>query len=67
MSVVVKRAHPSGEVGISVAAFTDSKTVVVGLGDLRDMSYFSLSADEAYDVVYAIADASEIVNESKGK
>lgn len=57
MSVAVKRAHPSGEVGISVAGFSDTQQVIVGLGNLRDMDYFSLSVDEAYDVVDAIEDA----------
>lgn len=54
MSVVVKRNHPSGEVGISVAAFTDDSTVVIGIGNLRDMKYIKLSATEADEVADAI-------------
>lgn len=54
MSVVVKREHPSGEVGISVAGFPDERAVVVGIGNLRNMEYFKLSANEAEEVADAI-------------
>lgn len=62
MSVVIKRDHPSGEFGISAAAFPEDKTVVVGVGPLRDMRYIALSVSEAMDVEDAIGDAVDSIN-----
>lgn len=57
MSVVVKRDHPSGEYGVSVAVFPEDESVVVGLGPLRDMRFFALTESEAMEVEDAIGDA----------
>ena len=62
MSVVIKRDHPSGEYGLSVAAFPEDKTVVVGLGSFRDPRFLALSISEAMEVEDAIGDAVDSIN-----
>ena len=57
MSVIVKRDHPSGDYGLSVAAFPEDESVVVGLGSLRDPRFFALSISEARKVEDAIGSA----------
>lgn len=57
MSVVIKRDHPAGTVGVSVASFPSDKTVILGIGPLDDMHFFGLNAREAIEVSDAIEDA----------
>lgn len=57
MSVVIQRDHPSGSVGLSVAGFFESNSVVVGLGSLDNMKFMELSESEAVDVQNAIGES----------
>ena len=57
MSVVIKREHPSGEVGLSVEAFRDDASVVLGIGPLKDMKFFKMSVGESADVANTLLNA----------
>lgn len=59
MSVVVRRDHPSGSLGLSVEAFPDTESIILGIGPLEDMKFFGLSVDEADAVESALSDARE--------
>ena len=58
MSVVIKRDHPSGSVGVSVDNFPEDDKVVLGVGNMKDMTFFELNDDdEAHKVSEAINNA----------
>lgn len=59
MSVVIEREHPSGGVGLSVDAFPEEERVVLGIGPLRDMKFFTMTPSEAYAVSGSVAAAAE--------
>ena len=59
MSVVIRREHPSGEVGLSVDVFPENETVVLGMGPLREMKFFSLNAAEADEVAVALLNSTD--------
>ena len=61
MSIVIRRDHPAGAVGLSVAAFPEDDNVVLGIGPLKDMKFFSMSADEADEVDNALYEAIQAV------
>lgn len=57
MSVVIRRDHPAGEVGLSVASFPEDEKVVLGIGPLKDMKFFELTAYEAHQSAAALHNA----------